>query len=101
EPERGEADVFVLMPRGQRTAWVWSEGADALHLEHRPEQHRPVMRVGVHESLRMLRIQNMPLLVSLVEPVGGRHVGRADRPVPGGPRLMPVLVRSDRGSGLL
>src|SRR5207302_2720520 len=38
EAERCEADVFVLVPCGERTAGVRSEVADVLHLEHRTEQ---------------------------------------------------------------
>src|SRR4029077_4436146 len=69
EPDQGEADVLVLMPRSEGTTGVWSEGADALHLKHRTEQHWPVMCVGVHEALWMVGIQDWPLLVSLVEPM--------------------------------
>src|ERR1700681_3897331 len=70
EPERCEADVLVLMPRGERAAWVRAELADVLHLEHGADQDGAVLRVGVDEALRTLRVHHVPCVdIALVHPV--------------------------------
>src|SRR4029077_4673253 len=54
EAERREADVLVLVPRGERPTGIGTEHAEPLHLEHRPEKHWPMLAVCVYQALRAL-----------------------------------------------
>src|SRR5207245_3193562 len=101
EAEWREADVLVLMPRGQGTAGVRPEIADVLHLEHRPEQDGTVFRVRVDETLWMFGVHHIGRVdVALVHPVGRRQALRTTRPKSRIPRLVPIAIGCDRDDGL-
>src|SRR5438309_6367647 len=92
ESERREADVLMLVPCGERAAWVGTELADVLHLEHRAEQHGPVLGVGVDQTLRAARVHHVARVdVALVHPVRRGGVLGAGT-VACGPRRVPVAI---------
>src|SRR5437879_2546530 len=97
DAERREADVLMLMPCGERTARVGTELSDVVHLEHRADQHGPVLGVGVNETLRAARVHHVARVdVALVHPVRGGGVLRAGT-IACGPRRVPVAIWRDGG----
>src|SRR5947207_8470453 len=82
ETGRAEADVLVLVPRGQRPARSRAEIADLAALEHGAYQHRPLPAGHIHQPLRVVGIEHRAGFdQGVVDPVHGAR--RSLRPVAG------------------